>query len=82
MDIKIDTKEISISRPEEFGEKIISITDTNILDIFPDGFENDDNFLELEVKEIEPAFTKYILRSSRPILIKPRFSNSIELIIG
>jgi virulence-associated protein VagC len=53
----------------------------NRIVIYPESTDNDRVFLEIDVIKTKD-FLKYRIHSSKTILINPRFSNSIDLIIS
>jgi hypothetical protein len=89
MDIEIhnSVKEIGLSRPEEFGRKIINLKDCNFIKIYPRGIEHYDDFIDLEINRyIRRSQIKedririiYKLRTGRSFKIKPEVSNSIYI---
>lgn len=87
MDIEIhgSVKEIGVSRPEEFGRKIVNLKDCTYIKIYPRGKEHTDDFLEVEISaslknhklKNNRVRVIYKLRTSRPMKVKPEVSNSI-----
>ena len=89
MDIEIhgSVKEIGVSRPVEFGRKIINLKDCNYIKIYPRGREHTEEFIEMEVittlKDQKGKKNRvkvlYKLRGSRSFNVKPEVSNSIYI---
>lgn len=89
MDIEIhgSVKEVGVSRPEEFGRKIVNFKDCNYIKIYPRGREHTEDFLEIEITatlrkhRLKKNRVKsiYRLRGSRPFNVRPEVANSIWL---
>lgn len=91
MDIEIhgSVKEIGVSRPQEFGRKIINLKNCSFIKIYPRGKEHSEEFMDIEIiknlkkqKHLPKHFrikTTYKLRGGRPFRIRPEVSNSIYI---
>lgn len=89
MDIEIhgSVKEIGVSRPKEFGKKVINLKDCTVIKIYPRGIEYIDEFMDIEITHRlvkgkikgNRIRTIYKLRGGRPFNIKPEVSNSIHI---
>lgn len=87
MDIEVhgSVKEIGVSRPEEFGRKIINLKDCNIIKVYPRESNKIDDFIEIEIHtklrkskhKFDRVITSYKLRFGRAIKIRPEVSNSM-----
>lgn len=92
MNIKIEVhgsvKEIGISRPKEFGEKIITLEDCDRIKILPRNNCDLYEFLEIIISQRlnpkarnkeERVITYYTIRAASSMDVKPDVSNVIHI---